>query len=186
MGTPGPDPRLLEATITVLASAGWEGVTLEKVAEIAGISRSTVWRQGVTREVLLAALLDQVADDFRLALWPVLNSSEPGGAKLRRGLECLCEVIERHLSLVSASDAVFHQGEPGRRGIDYLEPYARFAREGEADGSLPATGDPDERASLAFNGVAWTYTHLRKHHGWPADKARWKVVTMIMDGVSRE
>jgi hypothetical protein len=35
------DPRLLEATIAVLASAGWEGVTLEKVAEIDTYTRST-------------------------------------------------------------------------------------------------------------------------------------------------
>ena len=37
-----PDPRLLDATISVLAEIGWEGVTLEKVAERAGVGIVTV------------------------------------------------------------------------------------------------------------------------------------------------
>ena len=181
---PRPDRRLLDATIAGLAEAGWQGVTLERVAEYAGVSRSTLWRQGVTRELLLSALLDELADDFRLALWPVLNADETGRAQLERSLALLCDVIDRHLPLVLASDAVFHQGEPGRRQIDYLEPYCRFARLGQADGSLPAQVSPEEVAELAFNGVAWTYTHLRGRHGWSHDEARDKVVRLIMNGTA--
>lgn len=184
MTEPRPDPRLLEATIAVLAEVGWEGVTLEKVAERAGRSRSTVWRQGVTREVLLAALLDEVADDFRNVLWPVLNSDQSGRARLEQGLGRLCDVIERHLPLMLASDAVFHQDKPGRRGLDYLEPYLRFVREGQADGSLPAGQDPHEVAELAFNGVAWTYTHLRGRHGWSPERAQTKVLRLVVEGLA--
>lgn len=183
MDEPRPDPQLLKATISVLAETGWEGITLERVAERAGRSRSTVWRQGVTLEILLAALLDEMADDFRRSLWPLLNSDQSGRARLEGGLAALCDLIDRHLPLVLASDTVFHQGDPGRRQIDYLEPYVRFAREGQTDGSLPAGQEAFEVAELAFNGVAWTYTHLRGRHGWAADRARDKVLSLIMEGL---
>jgi AcrR family transcriptional regulator len=178
-----PDPKLLEATISVLAESGWEGVTLEKVAERAQRSRSTLWRQGVTREVLLAALLDALADDFRLALWPVLNSDEPGRVRLEAGLALLCEVIERHLPLVLASDEVFHQGDPGRRQLNYLDPYRRFIRDGQDDGSLAGGDTADELAEVAFNCVAWTYSHLRGRHGWTAQQAQAKVLRLVVYGL---
>ena len=177
------DPRLLDATISVLAETGWEGVTLERVAERAGRSRSTIWRQGVTREVLLAALLDELSDDFRLALWPVLNSNQSGRIRLEESLALLCQVIERHLPLVLASDEVFHQGDPGRRQIDYLDPYRRFTSDGQVDGSLAADEPADEVAEVAFNCVAWTYTHLRGRHGWSAERAQSKVLRLVMHGL---
>lgn len=179
-----PDPRLLQATISVLDETGWDGITLERVAERAGRSRSTIWRQGVTLESLLAALLDEMADDFRTALWPLLNSDLSGRARLEGGLAALCDLIDQHLPLVLASDAVFHQGEPGRRQINYLAPYQRFVREGQADGSLSPGQDPHEIAELAFNGVAWTYAHLRGRHAWSAEHARDRVIDLVMEGLA--
>ncbi|MEP6697259.1 MAG: hypothetical protein ABJA34_10315 [Pseudonocardiales bacterium] len=179
-----PDPQLLKATISALGESGWDGITLESVAKRAGRSRSTIWRQGVTLDNLLAALLDEMADDFRLSLWPVLNSDLSGRARLEGALAALCDVIDRHLSLVLASDTVFHQDGPARRPIDYLEPYYRFVRDGQADGSLNAAGDAVEIAELAFNGVAWTYTHLRGRHEWTAQRARDRVLRLVMEGLA--
>ena len=48
--TPVVDEKLRRATITVLRERGWDGLTLERVAEVAGRARSTLWRQGLTRE----------------------------------------------------------------------------------------------------------------------------------------
>ncbi len=45
------DSDLREATIAVLRERGWSGLTLERVAEVAGRARSTLWRQGLTRRV---------------------------------------------------------------------------------------------------------------------------------------
>ena len=46
------DSRLRDATISVLHERGWDGLTLERVAEVAGRARSTLWRQGLTRAAL--------------------------------------------------------------------------------------------------------------------------------------
>lgn len=177
------DTALLTATIEVLAEHGWDGVTLERVAEHAGRARVTLWRQGVTRDALVGALLDELAADFQRSLWPVLNGEGSGRERLEAGLVALCGVIDRHLPLVAASDTVFHQGAPASVQVQYAAPYARFIKDGRADGSLPTSGSVHDRATLAFNIVAWTYAHMRRHHGWTPAKARRLVVGLVLAGL---
>lgn len=184
MGDAPLDLKLLDATISVLAETGWEGVTLERVAERAGRSRVTLWRQGITQEVLVGALLDALADDFRETMWPVLTAEGDGRERLVKGIAALCQVIDRHLPLVLASDTVFHQDQPGTRQVNYLEPFVRFVRDGAADGSLHPRGKVDDVADLVFNSVAWTYTHLRGHHRWSRDRAQRMLTDLVLHGVA--
>jgi AcrR family transcriptional regulator len=178
------DARLREATIGVLHERGWDGLTLERVAEVAGRARSTLWRQGLTREVLIGALVGELADDFRDAMYPVLTAGGTGRERLRQALEALCEVVDRHLPLMLATDEAFHQQPAPGQPPDYLRPFITFLREGAADGSLPIAGDVVETADAVFNTVAWPYVHLRGRHGWPADRARDRVVGLVLDGVA--
>ena len=178
------DDRVHAAAIEVLAEHGWDGLTLERVAEASGRARSTLWRQGLSREALVEALLGALADDFRSTMYPVLTVPGPGRDRLARGLEALCDVIERHLPLLLATDEAFHQAAPGGPA-SYLDPFVHFLREGAQDGSLPlGDEDPRQAADLAFNAVAWTYAHLRGRHGWPAEKARARVVGLVLDGIA--
>ena len=54
---PKVSDELRLATIEVLRERGFAGLTLERVAEVSGLARSTLWRQGLTREVLVRALV---------------------------------------------------------------------------------------------------------------------------------
>jgi AcrR family transcriptional regulator len=178
------DARLREATIAVLHERGWDGLTLERVAEVAGRARSTLWRQGLTREALIGALVGELADDFREAMYPVLTGEGNGRERLRQGLEVLCELVDRHLPLMLATDEAFHQHTAPGQPPDYLRPFIAFLRDGAADGSLAPGEDVVETADVVFNTVAWPYVHLRGRHGWPADRARDRVVGVVLDGVA--
>src|SRR6478735_5242770 len=106
---PAVDPEVRAATIAVLRERGWDGLTLERVAEVAGRARSTLWRQGLTREVLIAALVGELARDFRASMYPVLTAGGTGRERLMKGLEALCLLLDRHLPLMLATDEAFHQ-----------------------------------------------------------------------------
>jgi AcrR family transcriptional regulator len=177
------DEQLRRATLTVLRQRGWDGLTLERVAEVAGRARSTLWRQGLSREVLVGSLVGELADDFRATMYPVLTASGSGRQRLQLCLEALCELLERHLPLLLATDEAFHQNTAPGQPPDYLHPLIRFLREGVADGSLPPIDDAVEAADVAFNTVAWPYVHLRGRHGWPAERARSRVVSVVLDGI---
>ena len=178
------DARLREATITVLHERGWDGLTLERVAEVSGRARSTLWRQGLTREALIGALVGELAEGFREAMFPVLTAGGTGRERLRQALEALCELIDRHLPLMLATDEAFHQHPAPGQPPDYLRPFITFLREGAADGSLDPGDDAIETADVVFNTVAWPYVHLRGRHGWPAERARDRVVGVVLDGVA--
>lgn len=175
---------LRRATIEVLRERGFNGLTLERVAEAAGRARSTLWRQGLTREVLVGALVGELADDFRSTMYPVLTSAGSGRERLVAGLEALCDVLERHLPLMLATDEAFHQEAAPGVPPDYLHPFIQFFRDGARDGSLPRSKDEVAAADLAFNAVAWPYVHLRGRHGWQAGEAKRRVVDVVMNGIA--
>jgi AcrR family transcriptional regulator len=177
------DGGLRQATIEVLRERGWEGLTLERVAEVAGCARSTLWRQGLTRDALIAALVGELTDDFRSTMYPILTSTGTGRERLARGLEALCELLERHLPLMLATDEAFHQPKAPDQPADYLHPFIQFLREGARDGSVAVGEDVVRAADVAFNAVAWPYVHLRGRHGWGADEARERVVGLVLYGI---
>jgi AcrR family transcriptional regulator len=182
--TPDVSEELRRATIEVLGERGFDGLTLERVAEAAGRARSTLWRRGLSRDVLIRALVGELAEDFRATMYPVLTSGGTGRERLVRGLEALCELLDRHLPLMLATDEAFHQETAPGVPPDYLHPFIRFLREGAEDGSLPPVDDPLLAADVAFNAVAWPYVHLRGRHGWPAKRARSSIVGVVLDGIS--
>jgi AcrR family transcriptional regulator len=181
---PVVDETVRRATIEVLRERGFGGLTLERVAEVAGRARSTLWRQGLTRELLIQALVGDLAEDFRDTMYPVLTSGGTGRERLALALERLCELLDRHLPLMLATDEAFHQETRPGQPPDYLHPFIRFLREGVEDGSLPAVANVVETADVAFNGVAWPYVHLRGRHEWPAERARTRIVDTVLHGIA--
>ena len=181
---PAVDEELRRATIDVLRERGFSGLTLERVAELGGRARSTLWRQGLSREVLIGALIGELAADFRHTMYPILTSAGSGLERLTRGLEALCDLLERHLPLMLATDEAFHQDTAPGVPADYLHPFIQFLREGVRDGSLPDVADVVRAADVAFNMTAWPYVHLRGRHEWPAEEAKACVVGVVLRGIA--
>jgi AcrR family transcriptional regulator len=181
---PTVSEELRRATIEVLRERGFAGLTLERVAEVAGHARSTLWRQGLTRDVLVGALVGDLAEDFKSTMYPVLTSDGSGRERFERALESLCELLDRHLPLMRATDEAFHQDTAPGVPPDYLHPFIRFLQEGADDGSLPQVEDTVVAADLAFNATAWPYVHLRGRHGWPAEVARARIVGLVLNGIA--
>jgi AcrR family transcriptional regulator len=178
------DEELRRATIAVLRERGFSGLTLERVAEVGGRARSTLWRQGLSREVLIGALVGELAEDFRQTMYPILTSAGSGLERLTRGLEALCDLLDRHLPLMLATDEAFHQNTAPGVPPDYLHPLIQFVREGAQDGSLPEPDDVVRAADIAFNMTAWPYVHLRGRHEWPAEEAKASVVDVVLHGLT--
>jgi AcrR family transcriptional regulator len=169
---------------------GWPQVTLERIAEQAGISRVTLHRRGITRTQLLGRLAERAAAEYRDAMWPMLTGEGTGEERLRRTLNAICNLAEQNLSLLIALDteanaAVFHDtGDQEALTRDaFTEPIERVLRDGFADGTLRET-DPRETATVLFNQVGWTYIHLRTGHRWSPERGREAIVELAMNGVS--
>jgi AcrR family transcriptional regulator len=182
------DDVLLDATEAVLAELGFDGVSLERVAERADRSRVTLWRQGVTKESLVTGLLQRLTDDFLQEFWPVLNAPGSGRERLSASLEALFEVADRHLDLLAVSDQVFHWAAeecefPGG-SIGFLGPFVGALRLGTDDGSLTFQGRTEDTADVVFNTACWGYVHLRHRHRWSRKRARSQIAAVLIGGLA--
>jgi AcrR family transcriptional regulator len=181
------DPTLLDAAEAVLIERGFEGVSLERVADRAGRSRVTLWRQGITKDVLVTGLLQRLADDFQREFWPVLNGSGTGRDRLAVCLTALFEIADRHLDLLAISDEVFHWATErcdfpsGSHG--FLWPFIGALRAGQEDGSLAYRGRVEDVADVTFNTACWGYVHLRHRHKWARKRARTQIAAVLLDGL---
>jgi AcrR family transcriptional regulator len=183
------DESLLEGAHRAIERYGWEQATLERIAAEAGVSRMTLHRRGVTRQGLLGVLAERLETSYRAAMWPALTARGTGRERLEQALAGYCEAVEANLEVLAAlaqadHNAIFH--EDGPRGLTrpaFTEPIRRLLQDGVADGSLVAD-DLDETATLLLNLVSWTYRHLRRGHGWNAERARDGVLRIALDGVA--
>jgi AcrR family transcriptional regulator len=183
------DETLVNGAYRAIERHGWRHATLERIADEAGVSRMTLHRRGVTRDGLLGALGERLERDYRAAMWPALTARGSARERLALALAGYCDAVEDHLEVVAALEeadhaAIFH--DDGPRGLSrpgFTEPIRRLLEDGAADGTLRAD-DADEVATVVVNLVAWTYRHLRRGHGWDAERTRRRVLDIALEGVA--
>lgn len=190
MGARVSDQALLGAAMRTLEEHGPAGLTAERVAAEAGVSRVTLHRRGWTRQTLLAALAEAAESRYREQMWPIILAPGSASERLRQALERLCDLAEENLSLLLALDAeanaaVFHDrsdDEEAMTRTPFTEPLERLLRDGVVDGSLRPV-DAVEMATVLFNMVGWTYVHLRSGHRWPIGRAKAATLEPVLAGL---
>jgi AcrR family transcriptional regulator len=184
------DPAVLTLIRERLATRDWRSVTVAELAEAAGLSRMTLHRRGITKEQVLAQLGACLEAEYREAMFAALTASGSARERLREALCAICTVDERYLGVLGALagglETVFHedgeQDEPVLTRAAFTDGLRRLLEDGAQDGSI-AVADPVQTATLVFNAVGHTYRHMRTGHRWPAEVARERVVTLVLDGL---
>jgi AcrR family transcriptional regulator len=181
-------PHIVEAARHVLAEDGLAAATLERISTAAGVSRMTLHRRGVSKADILRAIAEELERDYREAMWPALVAPGTGRERLEAALDALCDVAERNLALLAALStaaraAIYHEEGAGALTREvFVEPLQRLLLDGAADGTLRPV-DATETATVLFNVIGHTYTHLRADHRWDRERARDGVVGLVLGGV---
>jgi AcrR family transcriptional regulator len=179
-----PEPKLIAAARKAIERHGYAGLTLERIACEAEVSRVTLHRRGHSKDEIFNALVVQVREEHRDALWPALTASGDGADRLRMALTKVCDLCERDLLVMLAMrahlDAVAHGATGPELQTNWIvaEPLQVLARDGIADGSL-RDGDSEVLGALLVNWAGWTYVHLRTAFGWKPRRARATVVDQL-------
>lgn len=182
--------RVIEGARRALDRHGWQKLSVERIAKEAGMSRVTLHRRGLTKDVILGRLAAEASAEYREELWPVLTDPRSAAERLERALLTICRLAERNLNLLlaldaSANDAVFHDegsSEVMTRSV-FTEPLERLLIDGVKEGSVSEDVDAVEAATLLFNLVGWTYIHLRSGHQWTPEHASAATVRVALHGV---
>jgi AcrR family transcriptional regulator len=164
-------PRLLQVATELLDEHGWEALSLDRIADRAGVSRATVWRAGLTRAAVEQLLRQRLTADYLALMWAPLGMEGSGRERLDAALRALCEVAERNLPLLAHTDLAFHGPDLDAAGleVDYFGPWLRILDQAVSDGSLAEIDDRARFVVALSDLVMLTYVHLRVHHrsyGW--------------------
>jgi AcrR family transcriptional regulator len=181
----GVDDAVLRAASSVVAEHGWQALTLERVADAAGISRVTLHRRGVTRAALVDGITAAAVQEYRRALWPAVTGPGTGAERLLMAVEALCGLAEQARLLLGgldhAADPVFHLDAPaGPTRAVFLAPLERILTDGQSDGSLRVDDDVSELATFVFNVVPRTYVHLRIGHAWEPQRITSRLTAFVL------
>ncbi|WP_225978287.1 TetR/AcrR family transcriptional regulator [Gandjariella thermophila] len=184
------DESLLRATADAIVKWGVTGVTLERIAAEAGMSRATIYRRGVSCEQLVDALVTRMRQGFRDAVWPALTAPGTAADRLRAALDGLWQLAEEYLALMAnmftADDEELHREAADGLVVDvFAEPFERLLRDGAADGTLRDLS-PTVTATALLSTAGWGYIHLRAHHGWSPERTRAAVLDLLLRGVLAE
>ncbi len=182
------EQKLLDATASAITKWGLGEVTLDRVATEAGMSRATIYRRGVTRDDLIAALTVEATDTYNRAILPAVSAPGTARERLELALRALCGAADEHLHLLAGMflghGEVFHKPGPEAMVVDvFAEPFERLLRDGANDGSLRAL-PPEITATALFNLVGWGYIHLRAAHEWNAATAAEAIIDLVLRGTA--
>jgi AcrR family transcriptional regulator len=165
------------------------GASMDDIAREAGVARMTLYRRGETREVILAALRDELMREERESLFPILVSDDDAYTRLTRVIEALCASTDANADLLAGFDdaflnSIYHSDdEQGLTRPEFVAPLVRLLRDGAAEGSLRKFDDPAEAATVLYTQVSYTYLHLRREHGWSQERATAAVTDMAVLGL---
>ena len=150
--------RLLAAARELIADCGAEGLTMDRLAEHAGVGKGTVFRRFGSRAGLMLTLLSESAADFQARFMcgpPPLGPGAPGMERLISfGAERISYVMEFGDLVLAAEHASRGRFEApaavlGHRHIEILLREEGFGPDPWLmAGSLAATLDPERLLSL--------------------------------------
>lgn len=148
---------MLRAAAEVIAQ---HELTLERVAAAAGVSRVTLYRRGVTEDLLVDAFAVGAVEAWQAAIWPAPTGAGTAAERLQDALSAGCDVVEAHLPLLAglgtAPYPVFRLEQtttdlPTTTRDVHVAPLERLLRDGAVDGTLASQEDPYEAATTLFN-----------------------------------
>jgi AcrR family transcriptional regulator len=173
--------EIVERALRLGSVDGLEGLTIGRLADQVGMSKSGLIRHFGSKEALQLAALDAAVDLFRREIWDRAADAQPGLPRLRALCEAWISYLERDLlpggCFLTAAAAEFDgRGGPVREAT--RRAWARWLRvlEGEARtaveaGELPADGDPVQIA-FELNGIGMALNNALQLHQDPDGRAR--------------
>lgn len=169
---------VLNATVEEISRSGYVGLTVEGVAERAGVNKTTIYRRWPTKVELVQAALQSIQHKMPL----------PDSGSLRDDLLSLAETWTRFIntpqgrSLAAMIESAGPQSELGmlvqRMDMESFRDCLKICERGIKRGELPPNADCDLMIIL----VGGYITHCYRHRKTPTRTALAHVVDTILAG----
>jgi AcrR family transcriptional regulator len=177
--------KILEAAARLIARHGMAGVSMDMLAEEAGVGKGTIFRRFGDRAGLAHALLDEHERAFQESFIrgePPIGPGAPPAERLRAFGHGMIDLLEAHGDLILA-------GQSGSPCARFRSPPFRVYRAhvtsllAELDPRLDAEYHADSLLAVL---AADQYRHLREERGMPVERVRtgWDSVVAAVEALA--
>ena len=186
-GRPGLDlAAVLERSVELFNERGFDGTSMEDLAQHLGITKSAIYHHVASKDALLGLALDHALSGLEDAANDVRGSDGRAVVRLETLVRTSVEVLVERLPYVTlllrvhGNSVVERQALTRRRRLDRFA--AELVREAVSDGDLRPDVDPAITARLLFGTVNSLTEWLRPGKHAPAELAD-AVVTTAFSGL---
>jgi AcrR family transcriptional regulator len=178
---------VLERSVGLFNERGFDGTSMEDLAQHLGITKSAIYHHVPSKDALLGLALDHALSGLEDAARDVRATSGPALARLeslvRRSVEVLVERLPYVTLLlrVHGNSEIERQALARRRRLDRFA--AQLVKEAVADGDLRPDVEPAVTARLLFGTVNSLTEWLRPASTHTAAELAHAVATVAFDGL---
>jgi len=165
--TPGAR-RILDAASPLFAARGYSGVSMQQVANAAGVSKANVFHHFASKPTLYAAVLERSAEEFRSLFGLLGGDSRDGLASFARGhmshLLANAETVGMFLRLLGEATPSPRREHAEALAVEALDGLIATLEARRRDGALPAEIDC---GALAVALLGANLLHMQLRHVLP-------------------
>lgn len=165
--------QVLAAAARIMYDTGYHGMSMQAVADQAGMSVGLIYQYFGGKEEVLEAVIVEILEGFRVGVPAAMDAAgDDPEERLRAGFAALCEVIDsrREATLLAYRESQTLSPE-GRATLfrmeeETIEPFREAVREGIAGGRFRAVSPELIAHNLKMAAHAWALKHwtLARHH----------------------
>jgi AcrR family transcriptional regulator len=187
-GRPGLDlAAVLEGSVEVFNARGFDGTSMEDLAQHLGITKSAIYHHVAGKDALLGLALDYALSGLEDAARDVRASDGPAVARLESLVRRSVEVLVERLPYVTLLLRVHGNSEVERDALARRRRLDRFAanlvRDAIAEGDLRPDADAAVTARLLFGMVNSLVEWLRPQNLHTAEALAGAVIRAAFDGL---
>src|SRR3954469_16316924 len=87
---------ILDAALEVFSRRGYNGASIDEIANAAGISKALIYEHFPSKRELHVSLLEGHTQDIFMRLAQTADTADPGDVRLRNGVNAFFEWVETH------------------------------------------------------------------------------------------
>src|SRR5215208_4203054 len=158
---------ILDAALEVFSKRGYNGASIDEIAQAAGISKALIYEHFPSKKDLHVSLLERHVQDIFTRLAQTADTDEPGEVRMRNGVDAFLEWVETHREAFRLLFRDTFESEVAE-ALERLQAQATGDR--ETDFALAIEAMAQQLSGAVQSLAIWWQTHPDIEREWLVDR----------------
>src|SRR3954463_9364404 len=170
---------ILDAALEVFSKRGYNGASIDEIAQAAGISKALIYEHFPSKKDLHVSLLERHTQEIFVRLAETADTADPGEVRLRNGVSAFLEWVETHreafrllfrdtfeLDVAEVLTRLQNQATGAIAALIAAEPAERGPRDRETDFALAIEAMAQQLSGATQSLAIWWQSHPHIEREW--------------------